>query len=81
MKWQHEAGSDIVWELSMSLYPSALQSFREAISNALDEGTKKVEIQASLQEIIVEDWGAGITDIDKFKKFGDYGKAKLGGES
>ena len=80
MRLEHKAGLDIIYELAVNLYPSALQSFREAISNALDEGSKRIEIQTSLQEVIVEDWGEGIKELDTFVTFGDYGKAKLSGE-
>lgn len=80
MKLPHKAGPDIVYELAVNLYPSSLDSFREAISNAVDEGSKKVTIQTSLKSVVVEDWGEGIKDIEKFVEFGQYGKAKLGGE-
>lgn len=80
MRLEHKAGTDIIYELAVRLYPSSLEPFREAISNALDEGTDKVEIQASNQEIIVEDWGRGIHDVENFSKFGEASKAGLGGE-
>lgn len=80
MRLEHKAGIDIIYELAVRLYPSSLESFREAISNALDEGSRKVEIQTSLKEIIVEDWGEGIRDPEKFAIFGEATKAKLGGE-
>ena len=81
MRLEHKAGIDIIYELALRLYPSSLESFREAISNSLDEGSKKVEIQASRSEIIVEDWGEGVQDLEKFRTFGDYTKAKRGGET
>lgn len=80
MKLPHKAGPDIVYELAVNLYPSSVDSFREAVSNALDEGSKKVSIQTSPKQVVVEDWGEGIRDIDKFVEFGQYAKAKLGGE-
>ncbi len=80
MRAEHKAGADIIYELAVRLYPSSLEPFREAISNALDEGSKKVEIQASNHEIIVEDWGEGIDDPEKFFEFGQASKAGLGGE-
>ena len=80
MKLPHEAGTDIIYELAVRLYPSPLEPFREAISNALDEGTNKIEMYVSDQEIIVEDWGGGIVDIENFSKFGQASKAGLGGE-
>lgn len=80
MRAEHKAGADIIYELAVRLYPSSLEPFREAISNALDEGSNKIEIQASNQEIIVEDWGEGIDDMEKFFEFGQASKAGLGGE-
>jgi hypothetical protein len=81
MRLDHKAGIDIIYELALRLYPSSLESFREAISNSLDEGSKKVEIQASRKEVCVEDWGEGIQDLEKFRTFGDYTKSKRGGET
>lgn len=81
MKLEHKAGPDIIYELAVRLYPSPLESFREAISNSLDEGTSKVDLQVSLNEIILEDWGEGIEDVDRFTMFGQYSKAALGGET
>jgi hypothetical protein len=80
MRLEHKAGTDIIYELSVRLYPSPFESFREAISNAFDEGSKKVSLHASTKEIVVEDWGEGIKDVDKFATFGEAAKAKLGGE-
>lgn len=80
MRLEHKAGTDIIYELAVRLYSSPLEPFREAVSNALDEGTNKVEIQISGKAIIVEDWGEGIEDIESFAKFGMATKAKLGGE-
>ncbi len=82
MRLEHKAGIDIVHELALRLYPSCFESFREAISNCLDEGSKKVEILTSFNRVIVEDWGRGIEDLEKFRTFGDYAKAKRdGGET
>jgi len=81
MRLEHKAGIDIIYELALRLYPSCLESFREAISNSLDEGSKKVQIHCSRIEVIVEDWGEGIGDLEKFRTFGDYTKAKRSGET
>jgi hypothetical protein len=81
MRLDHKAGIDIIYELALRLYPSSLESFREAISNSLDEGSKKVDVQASRTDVIVEDWGEGIKDLEKFRTFGDYTKAERGGET
>lgn len=79
---EHKAGIDIVHELALRLYPSCFESFREAISNCLDEGSKRVEILTSFNRVVVEDWGKGIEDLEKFRTFGDYAKAKRdGGET
>lgn len=80
MRLEHKAGKDIIYELAVRLYPSSLESFREAISNALDEGSNKVEMQVSLKEIVFEDWGEGIRNIEKFATFGEAMKANVGGE-
>jgi len=81
MRLEHKAGIDIIYELALRLYPSCLESFREAISNSLDEGSKKVQIQCLRNEVVVEDWGEGIGDLEKFRTFGDYTKAKRSGET
>jgi hypothetical protein len=65
----------------LRLYPSALESFREAISNAFDEGSKKVDVICSNNEIVFEDWGEGIADIETFFMAGQDSKAALGGET
>ncbi len=80
MRLEHKAGTDIIYELAVRLYPSSLEPFREAISNALDEGSNKIEIHSSNQEIVVDDWGGGIDDVENFAKFGEASKAGLGGE-
>lgn len=78
---KHEAGPTLIRELALRLYPSAFESFREAISNAFDEGSKKVEVTCSINEIIFEDWGDGISDIETFFMAGQDSKVALGGET
>ncbi|MCL4436809.1 MAG: hypothetical protein M1503_12335 [Thaumarchaeota archaeon] len=39
-----------------------------------------MDIQASLKEVSFEDWGEGIKDVESFRTYGQYSKAKLGGE-
>ncbi len=80
MQLPHEAGPDVIHELALNLYPSSLESFREMISNAADEGSKRCDISVSLNQIIIEDWGQGIDDLDSFRKYGIATKANLGGE-
>ncbi len=80
VKLEHKAGPTIIRELALRLYPSPLESFREAISNALDGGSNKVEVVCSNMEIIVEDWGEGIKDVEQFRIYGQDTKAGEGGE-
>ena len=78
LKLPHKPGPDIIHELAINLYPSSLESYREAISNSFDEGSKKVVIQNTMKQVTVEDWGEGIKDIDKFVEFGQYSKLGQG---
>jgi len=80
MKLEHKAGQDLIYELAVNMYPSLLECFREAIANAYDEGTKKIELEVSNKEVTFEDYGEGIIDIEKFVTFGHATKSKLGGE-
>ncbi|MDE1853855.1 MAG: hypothetical protein KGI38_08950 [Thaumarchaeota archaeon] len=81
MRLPHTPGADIIYELSERLYPSPLESFREAIANSLDEGSSKVGIKIAKGEVTLEDWGQGIDDIEKFVKFGEASKAGAKGET
>lgn len=81
MKLEHKAGPDIIHELAVNVYPSSLECFREAIANALDEQSSKVDLRVSLKEVTVEDWGQGIKDIESFRQFGQYGKMLRGAET
>jgi len=78
---KHEAGPTLIRELALRLYPSAFESFREAISNSFDEGSMKVEVTCSNKEIDFEDWGEGIADIETFFMAGQDSKVALGGET
>jgi len=80
MKLEHKPGRDLIYELAVNMYPSLLECFREAISNSYDEGTKKIDLHVSNNEITFEDYGEGIDDVEKFTSFGHATKAKLGGE-
>jgi len=80
VRLEHKAGPTIIRELALRLYPSPLESFREAISNAFDEGSHKVEVTCSSREVIVEDWGEGIKEVETFRIYGQDTKAGLGGE-
>ncbi len=80
MKLEHKPGRDLIYELAVNMYPSLLECFREATANAFDEGTKKIKLDVSNNEVSFEDFGEGIADVDKFVTFGHATKAGLGGE-
>lgn len=67
---QHTPGKEAIRELALRTYPTVYESFREAISNAYDEGSSKVSVEVLLKTISVEDWGGGIPDLDKFSEYG-----------
>jgi hypothetical protein len=60
-------------ELAKYLYKSPKSAFKEAVSNALDQMAKdhaKVEIYTDVLpdgDIVIEDWGTGIEDYERFK--------------
>ena len=72
--YPHQVGRDLIPELAMRVYSSQLDSFREAISNAFDENSKKIVISTSKDKIAIEDWGNGIRDYNEFRKFGQASK-------
>ena len=72
--YPHQVGRDLIPELAMRVYSSQLDSFREAISNAFDENSKKIVISISKNKIAIEDWGNGIRDYNEFRKFGQASK-------
>jgi Histidine kinase-, DNA gyrase B-, and HSP90-like ATPase len=78
--YSHEVGRDLIPELAMRVYSSYLDSFREAISNAFDEDSKKVALSISNDKIVIEDWGNGIKDYNEFRKFGQASKKSRKGE-
>src|SRR5262249_40388586 len=73
MKERHEFGRGIIRELAKYLYKSPRSAFKEAVSNALDQMPKddaKVEIYTDVLpdgDIVIEDWGTGIEDFQRFK--------------
>ena len=84
MRLEHKAGIDIVYELALRLYPSCFESFREAISNCLEKSkeAKGLRYWLHLTELSWKIGGKGIEDLEKFRTFGDYAKAKRdGGET
>ncbi len=78
--YPHEVGRDLIPELATRVYSSQLDSFREAISNAFDEGSKQVALAISKDKIVIEDSGGGIKDYDEFRKFGQASKKSRKGE-
>ncbi len=78
--YPHEVGRDLIPELATRVYSSQLDSFREAISNAFDEGSKQVALAITKDRIVIEDWGGGIKDYDEFRKFGQASKKSRKGE-
>lgn len=78
--YPHVIGRDLIPELATRVYSSQLDSFREAISNAFDEGSGRVELAISKGRIVIEDWGGGIKSYDEFRKFGQASKRSRTGE-
>jgi hypothetical protein len=72
-KERHEFGRGIIRELSKYLYKNPKSAYKEAVSNALDQMTKdlkRVEIYTDVApdgDIVIEDWGTGIEDYNRFK--------------
>jgi histidine kinase/DNA gyrase B/HSP90-like ATPase len=69
---RHEFGRGIIQELAKYLYKSPKSAFKEAVSNALDQQSKdaKVEIYTDVLpdgDVVIEDWGTGIEDFQRFK--------------
>jgi hypothetical protein len=70
---KHEFGRGIIRELAKYLYKSPKSAFKEAVSNALDQMTKdnaRVDIYTDVLpdgDIVIEDWGTGIEDYERFK--------------
>jgi hypothetical protein len=73
IRQRHEFGPGIIRELSKYPYKSPKAAFKEAVSNALDQMPKddaKVEIYTDVLpdgDIVIEDWGTGIEDYERFK--------------
>lgn len=53
-------------ELATNLYESPLDVFREFVSNGWDGEATKVRIEVKNNEIVVEDNGVGIENVDRF---------------
>ena len=63
---EHKVGNTLWSEIALKLYPDKLSCFREAIANALDEGSEKILVDITSDDIFIEDFGTGIEDMDKF---------------
>jgi len=70
---RHEFGPGIIRELAKYLYKSPKSAFKEGVSNALDQMPKddaQVRIYTDVLpdgDIVIEDWGTGIEDFQRFK--------------
>lgn len=71
---EHIAGKDVIDELSKGLYEMPLEAYRELVSNAIDIGSKKVNITLTDKTIYIEDFGQGIQNINDFAFFGQSSK-------
>ncbi len=71
---EHKVGNTLWHEIAHKMYPDKKSSFREAISNSLDEGSDKIILEIKPDKITIEDFGAGIDDMDKFIMVGHDGK-------
>lgn len=72
----HQADDELVWEFVMNQFPTTKEPFREAIANALDEGSKQVNLVVTSKRLEVEDWGRGIPDPYKFARYGSREKLR-----
>src|SRR5687768_4774249 len=78
--FQHQAGSGLIQELAKRVYRSPMESFREVISNSIDEGSKEIYITLTSTRIVISDRGSGIQDINKFIVYGESVKRDSKGE-
>lgn len=63
---QIEFDEALVGELAESLVTDYLHAYREAVANAYDADSAKIDIHFDSQKIIFEDYGLGSNDIDPF---------------
>lgn len=78
LQYEHIAGSGLISELSKRVYHSPMEAFREVISNSIDEGSRKIHVRLSAEQIIFTDYGSGIKDIKKFVIYGESVKIANG---
>jgi Histidine kinase-, DNA gyrase B-, and HSP90-like ATPase len=60
----------IIRELAMGLYKSAIDCFREAVSNSIDSGATKIDLTVDENQIALEDNGSGISSKEEFLTVG-----------
>src|SRR4051812_10886228 len=60
----------IIKELAMGLYKSAIDCFREAISNSIDSGATRIDVTLGMDQIALEDNGNGIASKEEFLTVG-----------
>lgn len=60
----------IIRELAMGLYKSAIDCFREAVSNSIDSGATRIDLTLAVDEITLEDNGKGIASKEEFLTVG-----------
>ncbi len=60
----------IIRELAMGLYKSAIDCFREAVSNSIDSGATRIDLILETNKITLEDNGAGISSKEEFLTVG-----------
>lgn len=64
-------------ELSVNLYTSIYDPFREFVANSWDAGSNKIEVKINKSTIEIEDNGSGIENTEQFLNTGSTKKAKL----
>lgn len=60
----------IIRELALGLYKSAIDCFREAVSNSIDSGATRIDLTLANNKITLEDDGAGIASKEEFLTVG-----------
>jgi Histidine kinase-, DNA gyrase B-, and HSP90-like ATPase len=60
----------IIRELAMGLYKSAIDCFREAVSNSIDSGATRIDLTLESNKITLEDNGKGIASKEEFLTVG-----------
>ena len=61
----------------VSLYPNALDALREYICNGWDADAERIDITVEKNNLIIEDWGTGITNFTRFWAVADQHKSEI----